>query len=129
MLLLVAVCVAGYFAYLVVKRCRNRRKNKTRLYLQVCDNVESVCWLLTSLPYLPVHYKVEASKSISLTLTQNYFSATMSFSEALKVICKPLASEVVVSREIVIMPGSYLRLSRSWVKNTTLHCWFTMRRR
>jgi len=93
LLLLVAVCVSGYLTYLVVKRCRNRRKNKTRLYLQVCDNVDSVSWLLTSLPYLPVHYKVEASKSISLTLTQNYFSATMSFSEALKIICKPLASE------------------------------------
>ena len=101
LLLLVTVCVAGYLAYLVVKRCRNRR-NKTRLYLQVCDEPDSVSWLLTSLPYLPIHYKVEASKSISLTLTQNYFSATMFFSEALKVICKPLGSEVVISREIVI---------------------------
>jgi len=33
----------------------------------------------------------------------------MSFSEALKVICKPLASEVVVSREIVIYAWKLLK--------------------
>jgi len=101
-LLLVVICVSGYVAYLVLKRCRSRLKNKTLLYLHVCDNEDAVSWLLTSLPYLPIYYKVEASKSIFLTLTQTYFSATMSFSEALKVICKPLGSEVIISREIVI---------------------------
>jgi len=64
---------------------------------------------LTSLPYLPTHYKVEASTSIFLTLTQNYFSATVSFSEALRVICKPLASEVVVLRDLVIRPWKLLK--------------------
>ena len=100
--------MSGYLAYLIVKRCRNRDKNKTFLFVQVCDSEDSVSWLLTSLPYLPAHYKVEASKSIILTLTQNYFSATMS-SEALKVICKPLASEVVVLRELVIYPWKILK--------------------
>ena len=109
LLFLVVVCVSGYFAYLVVKRCRNRDKNKTFLSVQVCDSEDSVSWVLTSLPYLPAHYKVEASNSIFLTLTQNYFSATMSFSEALKVICKPLASEVVVLRELVIYPWKILK--------------------
>ena len=61
------------------------------------------------LPYLAAHYKVEASKSIFLTLKQNYFSVTVSFSEALKVICKPLASEVVVLRELVIYPWKILK--------------------
>jgi len=109
LLFLVAVCVSGYLTYLVVKHCRNRGKNKTFLFIQVCDGEDSVSWLLTSLPYLPAHYKVEASKSIFLTLTQSYFSATVSFSEALKVICKPLASEVVVLRELVIYPWKILK--------------------
>ena len=109
LLLLVTVCVAGYLSYLVIKRCRSRR-NKTRLYLEVCDEVDSVSWLLITLPYLPIYYKVEAPEFISLTLTQNYFSATMSFSEALQVICKPLGSEVVVSREIVIYAWKLLLL-------------------
>jgi len=104
LLFLVAVCVSGYLAYLVVQRCKNRSKNKTFFFIQVCDEEDSVSWLLTSLPYLPAHYKVEASTSISLTLTRNYFTATLSFSEALKVICKPLASEVAVLRELVIYP-------------------------
>jgi len=109
LLFLVAVCVSGYLAYLVVQHCKNRGKNKTFFFIQVCDGEDSVSWLLTSLPYLPAHYKVEASKSIFLTLTQNYFSATVSFSEALQVICKPLASEVVILRELVIYPWKILK--------------------
>jgi len=109
LLFLVAVCVSGYFAYHVVQRCKNRNKNKTFFFIQVCDEEESVSWLLTSLPYLPIHYKVEASTSIFLTLTRNYFTATLSFSEALKVICKPLASEVAVLRELVIYPWKILK--------------------
>jgi len=104
LLFLVAVCVSGYLIHLVVQHCKNRSKNKTFFFIQVCDNEDSVSWLLTSLPYLPTHYKVEASTSIFLTLTQNYFSATVSFSEALRVICKPLATEVVVLRDLVIRP-------------------------
>jgi len=103
LLFLVAVCVSGYLIHLVVQHCKNRSRNKTFFFIQVCDNEDSVSWLLTSLPYLPIHYKVEASTSIFLTLTQNYFSATVSFSESLRVICKPLASEVVV-RDLVIRP-------------------------
>ena len=97
------MCVSGYLIHLVVQHCKNRSRNKTFFFIQVCDNEDSVSWLLTSLPYLPIHYKVEASTSIFLTLTQNYFSATVSFSESLRVICKPLASEVVV-RDLVIRP-------------------------
>ena len=115
--------MSGYLAYLIVKRCRNRDKNKTFLSVQVCDSEDSVSWVLTSLPYLPAHYKVEASNSIFLTLTQNYFSATMSFSEALRVICKPLASEVVVLRELVIYPWKILKARKILgKKNTTLRC-------
>jgi len=109
LLFLVAVCVSGYFAYHVVQRCKNRNKNKTFFFIQVCDEEDSVSWLLTSLPYLPTHYKVEASTSFFLTLTRNYFTATLSFSEALKVFCKPLASEVVVLRELVIYPWKIVK--------------------
>ena len=101
--------MSGYLAHLVVQHCKNRGKNKTFFFIQVCDGEDSVSWLLTSLPYLPAHYKVEASKSIFLTFTRNYFTATVSFSEALKVICKPLASEVVVLRELVIYPWKILK--------------------
>ena len=103
------MCVSGYLTYLVVQHCKNRGKNKTFFFIQVCDGEDSVSWLLTSLPYLPAHYKVETSTSIFLTLTHNYFSATVSFSEALQVICKPLASEVVVLRELVIRPWKLLK--------------------
>ena len=109
LLFLVAVCVSGYLIYLVVQNCKNSGKNKTFFFIQVCDSEDSVSWLLTSLPYLPAHYKVEASTSIFLTITHNYFSATVSFSEALQVICKPLASEVVVLRELVIRPWKLLK--------------------
>jgi len=101
--------VSGYLTYLVVQHCKNRSKNKTFFFIQVCDEEESVSWLLTSLPYLPTHYKVEASKSIFLTLTRNYLTATVSFSDTLKVICKPLASEVIVLRELVIFPWNILK--------------------
>jgi len=103
------VCVSGYFAYHVVQRCKSRNRNKTFFFIQVCDEEDSVSWLLTSLPYLPTHYKVEASTSFFLTLTRNSFTATLSFSEALKVFCKPLASEVVVLRELVIYPWKIVK--------------------
>ena len=103
------MCVSGYLIHLVVQHYKNRSKNKTFFFIQVCYSEDSVSWLLTSLPYLPTHYKVEASTSIFLTLTQNYFSATVSFSEALRVICKPLASEVVVLRDLLIRPWKLLK--------------------
>ena len=125
MLFLVAVCVSGYLTYLVVQHCKNRGKNKTFFFIQVCDGEDSVSWLLTSLPYLPAHYKVEASTSIFLTLTQNYFSATVSFSEALQVICKPLASEVVVLRELVIRPWKLLKARK--ILNNKHYCVASLR--
>ena len=88
---------------------QEQKQEQDIFFIQVCDEEESVSWLLTSLPYLPIHYKVEASTSIFLTLTRNYFTATLSFSEALKVICKPLASEVAVLRELVIYPWKILK--------------------
>ena len=73
LLFLVAVCVSGYLIHLVVQHCKNRSKNKTFFFIQVCDGKDAVSWLLTSPPYLPIHYKVEASTSIFLTLTEVFF--------------------------------------------------------
>jgi len=97
LLLLVAVLLAGFLAFRLIKCCRSR-KYFTYVYIQVADAEKSVRWLVASLPYLPVHYKVEASRTSSITLTQSYFSATVSLSGMLKVICKPLDSEVTISR-------------------------------
>jgi len=41
LLLLVAMCLSGYFAYLVVKRFRSRHKDKTLLYLQVYETTRT----------------------------------------------------------------------------------------
>jgi len=92
LLLLVAVLLAGFLAFRLIKCCRSR-KYFTYVYIQVSDAEKSVRWLVASLPYLPVHYKVEASRTSSITLTQSYLSATVSLSGMLKVICKPLNSE------------------------------------
>ena len=98
LLLLVAVLLAGFLAFRLIKCCRSRRYF-TYVYIQVSDAEKSVKWLLASLPYLPIHYKVEASRSSSITLTQGYLSATVSLTGMLKVICKPWNSEVTISRE------------------------------
>jgi len=98
LLLLIAVLLAGFLAFRLIKCCRSRRYF-TYVYIQVSDAEKSVKWLLASLPYLPIHYKVEASRSSSITLTQGYLSATVSLTGMLKVICKPWNSEVTISRE------------------------------
>ena len=98
LLLLIVVLLTGFLAFRLIKCCRSRR-HFTYVYIQVSDAEKSVRWLIASLPYLPIHYKVEASRSSSITLTQSYFSATVSLSGMLKVICKPLNSEVMISRE------------------------------
>jgi len=71
LLLLVAVLIAGFLAFRLFKCCRAKR-HFTYVYIQVSDAEKSVKWLLASLPYLPIHYKVEASRSSSITLTQGY---------------------------------------------------------
>ena len=93
LLLLIAVLIAGFLAFRLIKCCR-RRRYFTYVYIQVSDTEKSVKWLIASLAYLPIHYKVEASGANSITLTQSYLSATVSLSGMLKVICKPLNSEV-----------------------------------
>jgi len=98
LLLLVAVLIAGFLAFRLIKCCRSRRYF-TYVYIQVSDTEKSVKWLIASLPYLPIHYKVEASGTSSITLTQSYLSATVSLSGMLKIICKPLNSEVKISQE------------------------------
>ena len=116
LLLLVAVVIAGFLAFRLIKCCRSRRYF-TYVYIQVSDTEKSVKWLIASLPYLPIHYKVEASGASSITLTQSYLSATVSLSGMLKIICKPLNSEVKISQEGRMFGWSLYKLHKILCNN------------
>jgi len=111
LLLLVVVLIAGFLAFRLFKCCRAKR-HFTYVYIQVSDAEKSVKWLLASLPYLPIHYKVEASRSSSITMTQGYLFTTVSLTGMLKVICKPWNSEVTISREGQMFGWSLYKLRK-----------------
>jgi len=119
LLLLIVVLFAGFLAFRLYKCCRAKKRH-TYLYIQVSDEENSVKWLIASLSYLPIHYKVEASRTSSINLTQSYFSAKVSLSGMLKVICKPLNSEVKISREGQMYGWSLFKL-RKILSNNYCH--------